>query len=64
MRALSASLVYSAGISAEDVLNAGTWRSPNSFVSFYLRDMASESDGLFSLGPLSVGQQIIPGNKS
>ena len=61
-RALAASCLYTAGFSSEDVLRAGTWRSPNSFVSFYLRDMASETDGLYSLGPLSIGQQFVPGN--
>ena len=62
VRALSASLVYAAGTPAEDVLRAGTWRCPNSFVSFYLRDLASESEGLFSLGPISAGQQVVQGN--
>ena len=28
---------------------------------FYLRDMASESEGLFCLGPLSVSQQVVSG---
>ena len=59
VRALSTSWALTAGLPVEDVLRAGTWRSPNSFVSFYLRDLASEADGLFSLGPLSVGQQVV-----
>ena len=59
VRALSTSLALSAGISVDDVIHAGTWRSTNSFVSFYLRDMAAELDGLHSLGPISVSQSVV-----
>ena len=61
VRALAASWAYASGVPSDEFLKAGTWRSANSFVSFYLRDMASEADGLFSLGPLSVSQQVISG---
>ena len=59
VRALSASWALSAGVPVNDFLQAGTWRSANSFISFYLRDMASELDGLKALGPMSVSQSII-----
>ena len=58
VRALSMSWALTAGIPLDEVIRAGTWRSANSFVSFYLRDMAAELDGLHALGPISVSQTI------
>ena len=51
-------MALSAGIPVDDI-RAGTWHSANSFVSFYLRDMAAELDGLHSLGPISVSQSVV-----
>ena len=59
VRSLSTSRALLSGVHLDEIVKAGTWRSPNSFVSFYLRDMASELDGLHSLGPLSVSQAIV-----
>ena len=59
VRALSTSMALAAGVPLDDVVRAGTWRSANSFVSFYLRDMSSELDGLHSLGPISVSQSLV-----
>ena len=59
VRAMAASWVLYNGASAAEVLQAGTWRSKNSFISFYLRDMAQESISLNSIGPLSSGQSIV-----
>ena len=59
VRAIATSTALLSGVPLDEILQAGTWRSSNSFVSFYLRDMASELDGLHSLGPISVSQSII-----
>ena len=59
VRALAASWALTAGVPVNDFLQAGTWRSANSFISFYLRDMSSELDGLHALGPISVSQTVI-----
>ena len=59
VRAMAASWVLFNGASPADVLQAGTWRSKNSFISFYLRDMAQESVSLNSMGPISSGQSIV-----
>ena len=59
VRALAASWALFNGAPAADVLQAGTWRSKNSFISFYLRDMAQESVSLNSMGPISSGQLIV-----
>ena len=59
VRAIATSAALLSGVPLDEILQAGTWRSSNSFVSFYLRDMASELDGLHSLGPISVSQSII-----
>ena len=59
VRALSASWALFSGVPVAQILQAGTWRSPNSFISFYIRDMTQEASKLQSLGPLSVGQSVV-----
>ena len=63
VRAISTSLGLWAGVSVQKVIEAGTWRSNNSFTSFYLRDMAQEANNLASLGPISVCQTLVTTRK-
>jgi hypothetical protein len=42
-----------------DVMNACTWKRHSTFSEFYLRDMASQADELYQLGPLIVAQQQV-----
>ena len=58
VRALSTSWAFFRGTSLSDLLSAVHWRSQSTFSSAYLRDMAVESDGMFSLGPVCVAQRV------
>ena len=55
LRALSASWAYNAHVALED---ACSWSSPGVFQNNYLRDMSLCSEGMFSLGPVVVAQQV------
>ena len=59
VRAISTSWAVHAGIPVAEVIKAATWRSPNSFISYYLRDMAQDASELQSLGPVCVSQHIV-----
>ncbi|XP_077977162.1 uncharacterized protein LOC144432761 [Glandiceps talaboti] len=58
VRAIAASWALRSGVPVADILQAGTWRSPNSFISYYLRDMSDHAEDLATLGPLSISQNI------
>ena len=46
-----------------DVLSAAFWRSSGVFQNSYLRDMACIADGMSTLGPVVVAQQVVdPGH--
>ena len=59
VRALSASWAYGSQVALPDVMAAAFWRSPGVFQNHYLRDMASIADGMSTLGPVVVAQQVI-----
>lgn len=58
VRALSASLALLANVSTENILRAASWKSQNTFTSFYLRDLSAEADGLMALGPLVASRKV------
>ena len=43
----------------QEVLQAGTWRSHNTFVSFYLQDLSEENQEGYRLGPIIAGQSVV-----
>ena len=57
--ALSSSFAWLNGIPLYAIISSGYWRSENSFIRFYLRDMAGNNEKLFSLGPVVVSHIII-----
>ena len=59
VRALSASLASLGDISVDKILSAASWKSHNTFTSFYLRDLAVEQEGLIKLGPLVASQSVV-----
>ena len=59
VRALSTSWAFSNNVPLEEILQAAVWKSQSTFSSFYLRSMASQSDNLFSLGPLVASQRVV-----
>ena len=63
VRALSASWAYNCQVALPDILSAAFWRSSGVFQNSYLRDMACIADGMSTLGPVEVAQQVVdPGH--
>jgi hypothetical protein len=58
VRAVAASWAYLNHSSLEDVMKAAFWRSHTTFSSFYLRSLAHQSAGIFSLGPIVAAQHV------
>ena len=63
VRALSASWAYNCQMALPNILSAAFWRSSGVFQKLYLRDMACIADGMSTLGPVVVAQQVVdPGH--
>ena len=59
----SASWAYNCQVALPDILSAAFWRSSGVFQNSYLRDMACIADGMSTLGPVVVAQQVVdPGH--
>ena len=58
VRAFAASKAFQAGISLEQILSACHWKSHNTFIQFYLKDVAWADSELYHLGPVVAAQQI------
>ena len=52
VRAMAASWALHSRASLEDIMQACSWKSANTFTSFYLKDMALQRDEMFHLGPV------------
>ena len=59
LRALASSWAFLNHAPLDEVLLAAFWRSATTFSSFYLRDVSSESDNMFSLGPVVAAQRVV-----
>ena len=46
-------------ISMQDIMTAALWRGKNTFHDFYLKNMAAEANGMYSLGPVVAAQTVI-----
>ena len=57
--ALSASWAYNCQVALPDILSAAFWRLSGVFQNSYLRDMACIADGMSTLGPVVVVQQVM-----
>ena len=63
VRALSASWAYNCQVALPDILSAAFWRSSGVFQNSYLPDMACIAEGMSTLGPVVVAQQVVdPGH--
>ena len=47
------------GLLSETILRAASWKSHNTFTTFYLRDLSTEADGLLALGPLVASRSVV-----
>jgi len=61
VRALSASWSAMNSTAVDTIMEACTWRGHNTFTDFYLRDMCSFRDDMFSLGDIVTGQTVVSG---
>ena len=59
VRAFAASWTAFNHVPMEDVLRAASWKNATTFTAFYLRDLCQQQDGLYSLGPLVAGEQVV-----
>ena len=59
VRALAASLAFTNKVSLNDVMSACTWKSHNTFTSFYLRELAWEDDSGLQLGRLVAAESVV-----
>jgi integrase len=59
LRGFSASCAFFNNVPLVEVLNACTWKRHSTFSEFYLRNMATQADDLYQLGPLVVAQHQI-----
>ncbi len=55
----AALLAFADRAALDDIMQACTWKSPNSFISYYLKDLTAQRDGLYKLGPLvAAGSRV------
>ena len=59
LRGLSTSWNYQHSLNLQQILDAASWASHNSFTSFYLREITEIKDELYRLGPLVMAQQVV-----
>ena len=57
--ALSSSLAFRSSLDMESILQASTWKMPNTFISHYLTDISTLSGDLHLLGSIVAAQQIV-----
>ena len=58
VRAFAASKAFQSGVSLDQILSACHWKSHNTFIQFYLKDVAGAASELYHLGPVVAAQQI------
>ena len=59
VRSQASSLAFADQVALEDIMQACTWATPNSFISFYLKDLTAQRDGLYKIGPLvAAGSRV------
>ncbi len=59
IRGLATSWAFQKNVALQHIMDAACWRSHNTFMSYYLKDMALEVDGLHHLGPVVAAQQVL-----
>ena len=56
-------MAYNCQVALPDILSAAFWKSSGVFQNLYLRDMACITDGMSTLGPVMVAQEVVdPGH--
>ena len=58
VRAFVASKAFQGGVSLDQILSACHWKAHNTFIHFYLKDLAWANSEMYHLGPVVAAQQI------
>ena len=60
LRGLATSWSFAHSLNIQQILEAASWASHNSFTSFYLTEFSEKAqDEMYQLGPLVTAQQIV-----
>ena len=59
VRAISSSWAFFKNVAVENIMQACSWKSHNTFTSFYLRDLTRIQGDMMCLGPLVVAQHTV-----
>ena len=59
VRAVAASHAFHKNVALDSIMHACTWKSPNTFMSYYLKDVAWKNGETYSLGPVVAAQQVV-----
>ena len=59
VRAIGTSIAFFGNTAMEEVMRAARWTNQSTFTTFYMRDVAEDLEGVRSLGPVMVAQQIL-----
>ena len=59
LRGMATTLAFDGNVEMEEILQAGTWASPNTFISHYLKQTVLTPEGRNRLGPIVAGQHIV-----
>ena len=59
LRGMATTLAFQGNVEMEEILQAGSWASPNTFISHYLKQMVLTPEGRKRLGPIVAAQQIV-----
>ena len=58
VRTFAASKAFQGGVSLDQILSACHWKAHNTFMQFYLKDLAGADSELYHLGPVVAAQQV------
>jgi integrase len=59
LRGMATTLAFEGSAEMEDILQAGSWSAPNTFISHYLKSSVMTPEGKNRIGPVVAGQQIV-----
>lgn len=59
LRGMATTLAFEGSAEMEDILQAGCWTTPNTFISHYLKHSVMTPEGKNKLGPITAAQMIV-----
>jgi integrase len=59
LRGMATTLAFEGSAEMEDILQAGSWTAPNTFISHYLKTSVMTPEGKSRIGPVVAGQQVV-----